>query len=198
MSHRSPADAVLLQRSREGDQQAWNDLVERYTPILWATARTYRLSTADAADAVQTTWLRLLEHQHRIEDPARLAGWLVTTIRRECLRLLRHAHREQSCPPDLADPADPADPIDTNLIRAERDAALWAAFNQLPDRCRCILRVLMTDATPNGYKATAALLDMPIGSVGPTRMRCLDNLRRLLKQANEAQPHTPTSNRRTG
>jgi RNA polymerase sigma factor (sigma-70 family) len=190
--NRSPADGVLLQRARDGEQQAWNDLVERYTPLLWSSARAYRLPTADAADAVQTTWLRLLEHLHRIQDPARLAAWLVTTLRRECLGLLRRAQREQPHPLDLAaDLTDPADPIDTNLIRAERDAALWTAFNQLPDRCRCLLRVLLTGTSPARYEATAALLDIPIGSIGPTRMRCLNNLRRLLEQANDLQYRAP-------
>jgi RNA polymerase sigma factor (sigma-70 family) len=192
MSHRSHANVVLLQRARDGDQQAWNELVERYTPVLWASARAYRLPTADAADAVQTTWLRLLEHLHRIEDPTRLAAWLTTTIRRECLRLLRRADREQPHSPEFATHlADPAEPLDTNLIRAERDAALWTAFNRLPDRCRCLLRVLLTDTSPGRYEATAALLDMPVGSIGPTRMRCLNNLRRLLEQADDARRRTP-------
>jgi RNA polymerase sigma factor (sigma-70 family) len=186
VSHRPPADVALLQRARDGDQHAWNDLVERYTPVLWANARAYRLPTADAADAVQTTWLRLLEHLHRIEDPTRLAAWLVTTVRRECLRQLRRADREQPHSPEFATHlADPADPIDTNLIRAERDAALWAAFHQLPDRCRILLRVLLTGTSPTRYEAVAALLDMPVGSIGPTRMRCLNTLRQLLEQAND-------------
>jgi len=191
MSQRSPADVRLVQRARDGDQQAWNDLVERYTPLLWSSAQAYRLPTADAADAVQTTWLRLLEHLHRIHDPAPLAGWLVTTLRRECLRLLRRAQREQAHPPELTDLTHPADPVDTNLIRAERDAALWAAFNQLPDRCRSLLRVLVTDTSPARYEAISALLDIPVGSIGPTRMRCLSHLRQLLEQVDDRQHRTP-------
>src|SRR5262249_23244461 len=90
------------------------------------------------------------------------------------------------------DLADPADPIDTDLIRAERDAALWAAFDQLPDRCRSLLRVLMTGTSPTRYRAAATLLDMPIGSIGPTRMRCLNNLRRLLEPIDAPHPPAPT------
>src|SRR3954471_11434121 len=89
------ATAALLARASEGDDDAWHALVDQHTPLLWAVARSHRLDAADAGDVVQTTWLRLLEHLGRIEDPTRLIGWLVTTARRESLRTLRRAGRER-------------------------------------------------------------------------------------------------------
>jgi len=174
-------NGVLLRRARDGDQRAWDELVERYTGMLWSIGRGYRLNTADTADATQTTWLRLLEHLGTIRDPARLAAWLATTMRRECLNTVRRGNRER--PQDLglaADIADAAEPVDADLVRTERDAALRQAVHQLPVRCQYLLRILMAEPAPARYQAAASLLDMPLGSVGPTRLRCLDTLRRLL------------------
>jgi RNA polymerase sigma factor (sigma-70 family) len=172
--------STLLAAAAAGDSAAWNAIVEQYTGLLWSIARGYRMSTADSADAVQTTWLRLVEHMDRIDDPSRLPGWLATTVRRECLRLLRRSKREQPAFDDdgLPDFADKAEPLDAALLVEERDAALWRALQQMPERCRLLLRVLMASPPPS-YAEVAAALDMPIGSIGPTRQRCLDRLRRI-------------------
>src|SRR5262249_10349141 len=170
----------LLKRAADGDQHAWHELVDRYSSLRWHTGRAHRL---DPSAAVQTTWLRLLEHLDRIDDPERLASWLVTTMRRECLRILRHTGRERPHPPDVAvfDTADLVEPVDARLIRADRDAQLRQALDRIPDRCRRLLRVLTTNPPPP-YEAVADLLEMPIGSIGPTRQRCLNKLRKLLEQ----------------
>ena len=174
------ANAALLARASAGDETAWHALVEQYTSLLWAVARSHRLDSADAGDVVQTTWLRLLEHLDRIEDPRRLVGWLVTTARRECLRVLRRSGRERPAAEDSTfDLPDDTDPVDTQLLVDERNAALWAAFAQLPERCQKLLRVAV--ATPQPYGAVSQALDMPIGSIGPTRARCLARLRVLLE-----------------
>jgi RNA polymerase sigma factor (sigma-70 family) len=172
--------SALLAAAAAGDSSAWNAIVEQYTGLLWSIARGYRMSTADSADAVQTTWLRLVEHLDRIDDPSRLPGWLATTVRRECLRTLRRSKREQpSFDEDgLPDVPDDAAPLDAALLDEERDAALWRALDQMPARCRLLIRVLMASPPPS-YAEVAAALDMPIGSIGPTRQRCLDRLRRI-------------------
>ena len=172
--------SALLAAAGAGDSAAWNAIVEQYTGLLWSIARGYRMSSADSADAVQTTWLRLVEHLDRIEDPNRLPGWLATTIRRECLRILRRSKREQPSYDDegLPDFADDSAPLDSSLLLAERDAALWRALEQMPEKCRLLIRVLMASPPPS-YAEVAAALDMPIGSIGPTRQRCLDRLRRI-------------------
>ena len=166
----------LVRGAAAGDQAAWNELVERFQGLVWATARSYRLSRADAADVAQTTWLRLVENLDRIREPERLAGWLATTARREALRHLRlHGRELASDEADLFEsPVD--DPLEVALLAEERDTALWRAFAQLSERCQTLLRLLVSEDEPS-YEAISAALDMPIGAIGPTRMRCLDKLR---------------------
>ena len=168
----------LLAAASAGDQRAWDALVERYTSLLWSVARSYRLPAQDAADVVQTTWLRLVEHLDRIADPDRLPGWLATTARRECLRLLRHAGREVHSYTALIDVPDDAPELDAGLLRDERDAALWHALSLLEEFCQRLIRVLMADPPPS-YAEASAILGIPVGSVGPSRGRCLAKLRRV-------------------
>ena len=171
----------LVSRASAGDQEAWNALVDRYASLLWSVCRAHRLSSADAGDVVQTTWLRLVEHLGRIEDPERLPGWLATTARRECLHLLRRSGREQVGFDDdaaLEVVDDRSEPLDARLLADERDAVLWSCFERLSERCRTLLRVLMA-AEPPAYADVSAALGMPIGSIGPTRGRCLQRLRAL-------------------
>jgi RNA polymerase sigma factor (sigma-70 family) len=181
----------LVGRAASGHQDAWDALVGRYENLLWSVGRAHRLDTADAADVVQTTWLRLLENLDRIEDPERLAGWLVTTARRECLRLLRRAGREvpDDLAVDLVDDVTP--PPDAALLEQERDVELWRCFGLLPERCQRLLRVLMASEPP-AYSEVSAALGMPIGAIGPTRMRCLNKLRAL---TGEAQTFTERTSR---
>lgn len=166
---------ALLEAAAHGDQSSWNALVDRFNGLLWGVARGYRLGDADTADAVQTTWLRLVENLGRIDDPERLPGWLATTVRRECLRLLR-----KRAPERLGAEWEAADAtaIDADLLVAERDAALWRALATLSEQCQRLLRVLMASPPPS-YAAVSDALDMPIGSIGPSRQRCLDRLRRV-------------------
>jgi RNA polymerase sigma factor (sigma-70 family) len=190
--------AALLTRARAGDQSAWNSLVEQYSGLLWSVARAYRLDTATAGDAIQTTWLRLVEHLDRIQDPERLGGWLATTVRRECLQVLRRTTRERIAPGGDAglDAIDTdAEPLDAALLASERDAALWRAFREIPDRCQRLLRVLIATPPPS-YEQVAAALDIPVGSIGPTRARCLARLRTLLEPTGllDALPGVRTAN----
>jgi RNA polymerase sigma factor (sigma-70 family) len=165
-----------LRRASAGDQAAWNGIVERFSSLVWATARAHRLSRGDAADVAQTTWLRLVEHLDRIRDPERLGAWLATTARHESLRLIRRATREQ--PSDEADLFEAPDSvsIDRHLLDEERHGALWRAFATLSERCKRLLRLLMADVEPS-YEEVGAALGMPVGSIGPTRIRCLEKLR---------------------
>jgi RNA polymerase sigma factor (sigma-70 family) len=177
------ATAALLAQAGAGDERAWNALVDQHSRLLWSVARSYRLDQADASDVVQTTWLRLLEHLDRIEDPTRLVGWLVTTARRECLRVLRRSGRERLVADSDVDfdMVDDAEPVDTHLITTERNAILWRAFQRLPERCQQLLRIVV--AVPQAYDQVSTALNMPIGSIGPTRARCLSRLRDLLAGA---------------
>jgi RNA polymerase sigma factor (sigma-70 family) len=168
---------TLLESAAHGDQAAWDAIVDRYASLLWSIARAHRLSDADAADVVQTTWLRLVENLGRIHDPDRLPGWLATTIRHECLRQIKRADRERPTDDEAwqARPApDPA--VDAALLLEERAATLWRALATLSEQCQRLLRVLMA-APPPSYAEVSEALDIPVGSIGPTRQRCLGRLR---------------------
>ncbi len=176
-----PEVAGLVTAARAGDPAAWNALVDRYNRLVWSVARSFRLSDADAADAVQLTWMRLVENLDRISEPERLASWLGTTARRECLQHLRRAGRVRTDPGGeiLEAVADPAPPVDAALLEDERDRALWQAMGMLGEKCQQLLRVLMASPPPP-YSAVAAALDMPMGSIGPARQRCLAQLKKII------------------
>ena len=174
--------ADLLERAAAGDQSAWVRIVDRYAPLVWSVARSFRLSSADAADVHQATWLRLVEQLESIRDPERLGAWLATTARREALALLRRASRDlPTGDMHLLEPrlenSDPDLSPDSQLLRRERDEDLWEAIGKLPGNCRNLLRLLLIDPPPS-YAEVSAALDIPVGSIGPTRARCLEHLRR--------------------
>lgn len=175
--------AWLVRAAARDDQAAWDALVKRYNGLLWSIARGYGLSAAEAADVVQTAWLRLTERLDTIFDPEHVGAWLATTTRRECLRVLRQAGRVT--PTDDEGQFDPprgeAGP-QAHVMAAERATLLWAAVDRLSDRCRRLVRLLMADPPPT-YEEVGAALDMPVGSIGPTRRRCLQSLRQELESA---------------
>jgi RNA polymerase sigma factor (sigma-70 family) len=174
---------ALVQAAAAGDSHAWEQLVDRYQSLLWSICRSYRLSAEDAADVVQLTWLRLLDNLERIRDPRRLAGWLATTCRRECLAVRR---RSQSSVPVEDERMDRLlggnPPADEPVLTADQFATLWEAFRRLSEWCQRVLRALVVDPEdgPPSYRLVAAQLEVPVGSLGPTRARCLDQLRKLL------------------
>ncbi len=173
--------ATAVRRAAAGDQSAWNALVDDFGAMVWAVASGFRLGRADTAEVVQSTWLRLVENLDRIKQPESLGGWLCTTARRESLRLLRLKAREivtdEESRLDIAPDAKPDGP-ETQVLNRDRDRRLWDAFEKLPDNCRSLLHLLSVAVM--SYAEVSAALDMPIGSIGPTRSRCLDRLRRLL------------------
>ena len=170
----------LVTRARTGDKRAWDALVERYAPLIWSICRRYRLGRADAEDVGQSVWLRLVDQLDKIRDPAALPGWLATTTRRECGRVLRAAHGPHA--PDCAADAEslPDEQADTavrELLAAERHAALREAFTRLPPAGQHLIALLIADP-PVPYAEISAKLGIPVGSIGPNRRRCLDKLRR--------------------
>jgi RNA polymerase sigma factor (sigma-70 family) len=186
-AHNSTTDAgALVRAAADGDQHAWSALVDRYSKLVWAIARTHRLSADDASDVSQTTWLRLAEHIARLQDPSKVGGWLATTARHESLRVLRGAGRQIPMGEDMPEPASATPGLDEELLRGERDTLLWRAFSRLPARDQSLLRLLMSDPMPS-YDEIGAALGMPVGSIGPTRARCLERLRREAELAELAR-----------
>jgi RNA polymerase sigma factor (sigma-70 family) len=175
----TPSDD-LLSRARDGDQRAWQELVDRYVGLVWAVTRAYGLATADAADVAQNTWISLARHLPELRDRSRLAGWLATTARHECHRL--HYQRRHEV---LADRIDeqffPAVGPEPAVLQDARDRALWRAFAALPGRCQRLLG-LLAHAPELTYVQLARTLGLNPNSVGQTRARCLTVLRRRLER----------------
>lgn len=172
-----PPTADLLIAAQQGDQEAWDALVERFGRLVWAVARSFGVSASDAADLSQTAWLRLVENLDRIKEPERLGSWLATTTRREGMRMLRKrateipdGYQEEQTDRSEDGPEDMA-------LAADEHTQLRAALAQMPVRCRELLRVLAASDEAS-YSEVAAALDMPVGSIGPTRSRCLARLRK--------------------
>ena len=175
-----PSVDDLVTRARKGDKQAWDILVERYAPLIWSICRRHRLASADADDVGQRVWLQLVTHLNQIRDPAAVPGWLATTTYRECCSIQRAMRRRQ--PLDRVLDADhildqPAGEAEHELLAAERRVALHEAFTRLPSRCQQLIAALSEDP-PVPYAQISAQLGIPVGSIGPTRNRCLDKLRR--------------------
>lgn len=165
-----------------GDQRAWDRIVVEFSGLVWAVARSFRLDAADAADVYQGTWLRLVEHLADIRDGNRLGAWLCTTAKHEALTLIRRRRDIPASDTGLLDiVSQDASGLDERLLRAEERAALWRAFGLLSHNCQRLLRVIFADP-PASYTEASAALDMPMGSIGPTKARCLANLQALMSR----------------
>jgi RNA polymerase sigma factor (sigma-70 family) len=169
-----------LEAALAGDQTAWNRIVEDHIRLLWWIARSYRLDDATSADMVQTVWLQLVRFGHRIEDPARLPGWLATTARREAIRLTSQRELPDEAIGEDQDLLAPA--IDERILDQEAIGLVLAAFERLPSDDQRILK-LFIEVPPKSYQEIAALLGKSHGYIGPTRRRALDRLRALLREA---------------
>lgn len=175
-----PALEAVLAAAASGNEHAWAEIVDRYAPLVSAVVRRHRLYADDAQDVFQTVWLRLVEHLGTLREPRALPGWLVTTTRHECLRVVKAGRRSTPLDPaaidEAEDPGSGAD-IDQGLLNQERHEALLAAFAELPQRQRELLTLLLADP-PMSYAEIARRLDVSIGYIGPTRSRALERLRR--------------------
>jgi RNA polymerase sigma factor (sigma-70 family) len=184
----SGADAAAMEivgwvrRAATGDLYAWNRLVDQYSRLIWSITASFKLVESDAADVVQTTWMRLIEHIDRIEQPARVGSWLASTARNECLRHVAARKRivlvREDCEFDGADHHGAA--VDEALLANERVQDVRDAMSHLPSQWQRLMEMLMADP-PVSYAEISDQLGLPIGSIGPTRGRCLAKLRVLLE-----------------
>jgi RNA polymerase sigma factor (sigma-70 family) len=189
-----PRTADLVTRARAGDQKAWNGLVDEFAPLVLSICRRYRLSPEDANEVGQEVWMRLVVHLRRLREPAALPGWLATTTRNECLRWLQADRRRSDTATayhrERVITVDP--PVDTELLAAERNAALRTAFRQLPANCQELLSNLIVDPPPR-YAEIADLMGLSAGSLGPLRARCIAKIQQspliasLLEESDTAQ-----------
>lgn len=194
MIHADPARHSVVQRAadafsayRDGDRASFDELVTVLTPLLWHTVRGQGVDQVAAEDVVQTIWMRLLHSSASIRDPQTIVQWLLTAARREAWRISKRTrvedNRRAPLPSQEGEQADvptgPEDLTDETVLREERQRRLWRHVQSLPDRCRELLRVIAFADRPD-YAVIAASLGMPVGSIGPTRGRCLAKLRNEL------------------
>jgi RNA polymerase sigma factor (sigma-70 family) len=179
MADREPITG-LVEAARAGDQDAWARLVERFAPLVYGITRAYRLAPADQDEVVGTVWLRLVQHLDRLRVPEALPGWISRTTKNEALHVIRLRRRTVPTQ-DVADRAGRADEpeVDEAILAAEARHALREAMGTLKERERQLM-VLLLEEPPLGYAEIGERLDMPVGSIGPTRQRCLEKLRRSL------------------
>jgi RNA polymerase sigma factor (sigma-70 family) len=172
-----PSVTDLVTRAANGDQQAWDALVERYAPLVWSICCRHQLGDADADDVGQSVWLQLTAQLGKVRDPAALPGWLATTTRRECVRVLRTARGSQAAGyMQESIPDEQTGMAEHELLVAERQAALREAVTRLPPCCQRLIAMLIEDP-PVPYAQISAKLGIPVGSIGPSRGRCLEKLR---------------------
>lgn len=174
------AVARLVAQARDGDKLAWDAIVDRYAPLIWSICRRYQLDRSDADDVAQSVWLRLVDQLELIREPAALPGWIATTTRRECGRVVTAARRREALGSglDAEDiPDSHPDEAEAEVLLAERNAALREAFGALPQPCQRLLALLSADP-PVPYADISAALGIAVGSIGPSRARCLDRVRR--------------------
>jgi RNA polymerase sigma factor (sigma-70 family) len=184
----SQPDAAALEitgwvrQAAAGDLYAWNRLVDKYSRLIWSITASFRLGESDAADVVQTTWMRLIEYIDRIEQPTRVGSWLASTARNECLRHVAARKRivlvHEDDEFDAADHHGPE--VDEALLASERVRDVRQAMSHLPPQWQRLMDLLMADP-PVSYAEISDQLGLPIGSIGPTRGRCLAKLRVLLE-----------------
>jgi RNA polymerase sigma factor (sigma-70 family) len=167
----------LLRAAQAGDDRAWERLYDRFNPMLTGIARGYRLAPSDVEDVVQSVWLALVDHIDCLRVPAAVGGWLATTTRRECLRVLQLPVREYvTDDPELGD-ARTATELDHELLAGERRDAVRRALATLPDHYRRLMMLLIAEPAID-YKELSRRLAMPVGSIGPIRARSLARLQR--------------------
>ncbi len=163
-----------------GESGALDDLVRCLTPVLWHVVRSYGLDKDQAEDVVQTSWLTLVRRHESIADPQAVASWLTTTARREAWRVSRLDGRATPVIDEVIEARVPSQPsVETEVIRSDEGDRLWSCVQRLDARCRRLLRIVAFDDRPD-YQGIARDLGMPVGSIGPTRGRCLGKLKALL------------------
>ncbi|MFJ2608230.1 RNA polymerase sigma factor [Streptomyces sp. NPDC091279] len=179
---------ALVQSAGDGDAAAWKALVEGLSPLVWSVARAHRLSDADAHEVYQTVWFRFAQHLGRLREPEKAGSWLATTARHESLKVIKSLRRlTPTDDPQLLDRVSDDRTPEQSLLDSEEAAAqserirhLWQEFEELGERCRQLLRVLMASPPPS-YQEVSAALGIAVGSIGPLRQRCLRRLRARLE-----------------
>jgi RNA polymerase sigma factor (sigma-70 family) len=172
-SVQTQVDTDLIERCLKGDQAAWKDLVTRYQRLVYSIAHVFCPSSDDVSDVFQQVWLELYQHLSDLRNVEALPAWLITVTRRRSYALIRSRRGSEPLDEEIPD-------LSQTLAQIEHEHSLERALGQLPDRCRRLIAMLYFDVREPSYSQIAEAMGMPEASIGPTRARCLEKLKKLL------------------
>jgi RNA polymerase sigma factor (sigma-70 family) len=180
--YKSYTDPELISLCLKGEAQAWEALIMRYRRLIYSIPVRFGFESADASDVFQAVCLKLLEHLHEVKDDRRISGWLITTTTRQCLHVKLLKTRETTAEDTLEEPPDPAHNLEEVRIVTEQQQAVREAVEELASRCRSLIGMLYFDTKSPSYDEISRVMGMPVASIGPTRARCLEKLRAILRR----------------
>jgi len=186
-SYKSMVDSELVGLCLAGDAQAWETLIIRYKRLIYSIAVKFRFAPSDCADVFQAVCLKLIEHLQDLKDESKVSSWLITTTTRQCLHLRTHRMRESSTEDDFVEPTAPGVNVEEIQVVAQERQTIREAVERLPERCRELVGLLYFDAKTPTYEEISQTLNIPVPSIGPTRARCLEKLRTVLRRRGMSQ-----------
>lgn len=180
--YKTYTDPELVTMCLKGDAQAWEGLIMRYRRLIYSVPVRFGFTSADSADVFQAVCLKLLEHLHEVKDESKVSSWLITTTTRQCLHVRSLKYRESGTDEEFEEPPDPGDNMEDVRIMSEQQQTVRQAVDQLSEKCRTLIEMLYFDQRSLSYDEISQIVGMPISSIGPTRARCLDKLRTILRR----------------
>lgn len=180
--YKTHTDPELVSMCLQGDAQAWEALILRYRRLIYSVPVRFGFSSADAGDVFQAVCLKLIEHLHELKDETKVSAWLITTTTRQCIHVKSLKYRESGGDEDFEEPADPGENLEELRIMTEQQQTVREAVDQLTGRCRTLIEMLYFDPRSLSYEDISQMMSMPVASIGPTRARCLDKLRTILRR----------------
>ena len=180
--YKSFGDSELVGLCLGGDARAWETLIVRYRRLIYSIPVKFNFTSADASDVFQEVCRKLIEHLHELKDETKVSAWLITTTTRQCIHLRAQKMRESSGDEEMDEPAASGVNVEDVQIQAQERQTLREAVEELPDRCQRLLELLYFDVTSPSYEDISRMMSMPVASIGPTRARCLEKLRTILRR----------------
>jgi RNA polymerase sigma factor (sigma-70 family) len=180
--YKSLGDPELVGLCLGGDSQAWEALIVRYRRLIYSIPVKFNFTSADSADVFQAVCLKLIEHLHELKDETKVSAWLITTTTRQCIHLRSQRMRESSTDDDFEEPAADSVNVEEIQIQSQEQQSVRDAVEKLPDRCRHLLELLYFSTKNPSYEEISETMKMPVASIGPTRARCLEKLRTVLRR----------------
>lgn len=180
--YKSFGDPELVALCLGGDARAWETLIQRYRRLIYSIPVKFSFTSADASDVFQAVCLKLIEHLHELKDETKVSAWLITTTTRQCIHVRSQRLRESSTDDDFQEPAASGINVEDVQIQTQEQQAIRDAVEGLPDRCRTLLELLYFDIKNPSYETISQAMSMPVASIGPTRARCLEKLRTVLRR----------------